>query len=259
MSLDLADHETGLPVPDDHKKQLKALQERLYRVQVAHIVHRRRAVIAFEGWDAAGKGGAIRRLCTKWDPRYFEVHPIAAPVEAAAERHYLWRFWNRLPAWRNISVFDRTWYGRVLVERVEGYADDAEWRRAYEEINRFEADQVASGTPIIKLFVHVTQETQDERLRARLDDPWKRWKTGADDYRNRAKRDAYTEALNDMFARTTTEVAPWTVIDGNNKKSARLAILAHIADRLEASCPTTTPDADPDVIALARDTIGYRG
>lgn len=257
MSIDLSAYEAAPSPPDDHKKQLRKLQQRLFRIQVAHIVHRRRAIVAFEGWDTAGKGGAIRRMCAKWDPRFFEVHPIAAPSKAEVERHFLWRFWTRLPAWRNISVFDRSWYGRVLVERVEGYASEAEWQRAYDEINRFEADQVAADTPVVKLFLHITQEEQDRRLADRLDDPWKRWKTGADDYRNRAKRAAYSEAIEEMLARTNTAVAPWIVIDANDKKTARLAVLAHVAEQLEAHCPATPPELDEDVAALAREAFGY--
>ncbi|MEE4348698.1 MAG: polyphosphate kinase [Pacificimonas sp.] len=257
MSLTLSDYEAAPPPPDDHRKRLRALQDKLFRIQVAHVVYRRRAVIALEGWDGAGKGGAIRRMCAKWDPRYFEVHPIGAPDKAELNRHFLWRFWTQLPAWRNIHVFDRSWYGRVLVERVEGFASDAEWRRAYDEINRFEADQAVAETPVIKLFMHITPEEQDRRLAARLSDPWKRWKTGADDYRNRAKRGAYTEAIHDMLAATDTEYAPWTVIDAGDKRSARLAVLEHVAERLSANCPLVPPELDPAVAALAKEALGW--
>lgn len=257
MTLDLSAYESERTAPEDYSRRLKALQKRLFQVQVAHIVHHRRAIILFEGWDAAGKGGAIRRLSAKWDARYFDVYPIAAPSAAEAERHYLRRFWQRVPAWRNLAVFDRSWYGRVLVERVEGFACDDEWARAYDEINRFEADQVASGTPIIKLFLHITQAEQDRRLASRLDNPWKRWKTGAEDYRNRARRPAYLAALDDMFARTHTDAAPWRIIDANDKRSARLDILTYVADRLEAGCPSTPPPADPETLTLAKAAFGY--
>lgn len=221
-------------------------------MQVAHILHKRRAVVMLEGWDAAGKGGIIQRLTAEWDPRYFEVWPIAAPSAEERARHFLWRFWRRLPGDGSIGVFDRSWYGRVLVERVEGFAGEAEWRAGYDEINAFEAQQVATGTTLVKLFVHITQAKQDEEFAERLDDPWKRWKTGDEDYRNRAKRADYLDAMHEMFARTDTAAAPWTVIDGNHKKPARLVALEAIADRLEAGVPMEPPALDPAFEARAR-------
>lgn len=250
-SIDLSDFEEGGKV-DDYADRLAALQERLGHIQTAHIIHKRRAIIVFEGWDAAGKGGIIKRLTAEWDPRYFEVWPISAPTPEELSHHFLWRFWRRLPAQHNIAVFDRSWYGRVLVERVEGFASEAEWRRGYAEINDFEAQQAETGAALIKLFVHVTQETQDKRLRERIESAWKRWKTGLDDYRNRARRADYLDAMHDMFARTNTEVAPWVVIDGNDKKAARIAALSAIADALEARVPMEPPALDPAVEAAAR-------
>lgn len=250
-SIDLSDYESGGKV-DDYHDRLTALQERLGHIQTAHIIHKRRAIIVFEGWDAAGKGGIIRRLTADWDPRYFEVWPIAAPTPEELSHHFLWRFWRRLPAQHNIAVFDRSWYGRVLVERVEGYASEAEWKRGYAEINDFEAQQAETGATLIKIFVHVTQKTQDKRLRERIETPWKRWKTGLDDYRNRARRADYLDAMHEMFARTNTEIAPWVVIDGNDKKAARIAALTAIADALEARVPMDPPALDPAVEAAAR-------
>ena len=250
-SIDLSDFEQGGKV-DDYHDRLTALQERLGHIQTAHIIHKRRAIIVFEGWDAAGKGGIIRRLTADWDPRYFEVWPIAAPTPEELSHHFLWRFWRRLPAQHNIAVFDRSWYGRVLVERVEGFASEAEWQRGYDEINDFEAQQAETGATLIKIFVHVTQKTQDKRLRERIETPWKRWKTGLDDYRNRARRADYLDAMHDMFARTNTEIAPWVVIDGNDKKAARIAALTAIADALEARVPMDPPALDPEVEAAAR-------
>lgn len=249
--IDLSDYETGGKV-DDYDDRLAALQERLSHIQTAHIVHKRRAIIVFEGWDAAGKGGIIQRLTADWDPRYFEVWPISAPTAEELSHHFLWRFWRRLPAQHNIAVFDRSWYGRVLVERVEGFASEAEWQRGYDEINAFEAQQAATGATLIKIFVHVTQETQDKRLRDRIESPWKRWKTGLDDYRNRARRADYLAAMHDMFARTNTDIAPWIVIDGNDKKAARIAALTAIADALAARVPMEPPALDPAVEAAAR-------
>lgn len=258
MTITLSDYETGAKFDGDANDALAALQERLERIQAAHITHGQRSVIMLEGWDAAGKGGIIKRMTALLDPRYFEVWPIGAPTDEEKARHFLWRFWKRLPGNREISIFDRSWYGRVLVERVEGFATEAEWRKGYDEINEFEAQLTGSRTNLVKLFVHVTQEEQDRRFADRLDDPWKRWKTGSEDYRNRAKRKEYLAALDEMFAQTDTRWAPWTVIDGNNKKAARIAALAHVADRLEAVVPMTPPDLDPAVAKLAGKAFGYK-
>ena len=256
MTIDLSDYEKGEKFDGDYEKALAKVQDRLARIQVAHIVHGRRSIILLEGWDAAGKGGIIQRLTAKWDPRHFEVWPISAPTPEEKARHFLWRFWNRLPGRSEISVFDRSWYGRVLVERVENFATEKQWRRAYDEINEFEAQQKEDGTNILKLFVHITQETQDDRLMARLQHPWKRWKTGAEDFRNRSRRADYLEAMADMFRNTDTRWAPWLVIDGNDKKAARIAALTTIADKLEKAIPMVPPPAGPDLIALAKATYG---
>lgn len=256
MSIDLSDFESGARYRGNYSDDLVALQERLGRILVAHIVHKRRSLIVCEGWDAAGKGGAIKRLTAEWDPRAFQVWPIKAPTDEEKARHFLWRFWNKLPGAGEIGVFDRSWYGRVLVERVEGFASQSEWRRAYDEINEFEAQQSYDGTTIVKLFFHVTQETQDARLKARLDHPWKRWKVTAEDFRNRARREDYLAATQDMFECTNTRWGPWTAIDGNNKKAARIAALTAVADALEAACPPKPPDADTEVEKLAREAFG---
>ena len=257
MTIDLSDYEKGEKFEGDYDEALKAAQERLSRVQAAYIAHGKRAMLVFEGWDAAGKGGAIGRLTAEFDPRYFEVWPVAAPTPAEKERHFLWRFWTKLPGAQDIAIFDRSWYGRVLVERVEGFCSEAEWKRGYDEINEFEAQQKDAGTTIVKLFLHITQEEQDKRITARLDHPWKRWKTGAEDFRNRARRKDYLKAMHDMFRLTDTRWAPWKVIDANHKKSARIAVLMHVADRLEASVKMTPPPLDPEVLMLAQDALGY--
>jgi polyphosphate kinase 2 (PPK2 family) len=259
MPIDLSDFETGAKYSGDYSDDLEALQERLSRILVSHIVHKRRAAIVCEGWDAAGKGGAIQRLTAEWDPRAFQVWPIRAPTEEEKGRHFLWRFWTKLPGAGEIAVFDRSWYGRVLVERVEGFASVGEWRRGYDEINEFEAQQNFDGTTIVKLFFHITQETQDKRLKARLDHPWKRWKVTADDFRNRARRDDYLAAVTEMLERTDTRWAPWTVIDGNDKKAARIAALTAVAEVLEAACPAKPPRPDPEIEALARQAFGKGG
>jgi polyphosphate kinase 2 (PPK2 family) len=251
MAIDLRDYESGASFKGGYAETVRELQERLARILVAHIVHKKRSVIVCEGWDAAGKGGAIQRLTGRWDPRAFRVWPVKAPTEEEKGRHFLWRFWRKLPGTGEIAVFDRSWYGRVLVERVEGLASEAEWRRAYDEINEFEAQQADDGTAIVKLFFHVTQEVQDERLKGRLDHPWKRWKVGEEDFRNRARRDDYLKAIKDMFAHTNTRWAPWHVIDGNNKKAARIAALSTIADVLEKKVPMQPPEPDAKVQVLA--------
>lgn len=258
MTISLSDYESGAKFDGDHSEALQALQERLERVQAAHITHGQRSVIMFEGWDAAGKGGIIKRMTALLDPRFFEVWPIGAPTEEEKARHFLWRFWKRLPGNREISIFDRSWYGRVLVERVEGFATEAEWRKGYDEINEFEAQLTGSRTNLLKIFVHLTQDEQDKRFADRLDDPWKRWKTGAEDYRNRAKRKDYLAAIDEMFAQTNTRWAPWKVIDGNNKKAARIAALTHVAEALETMVPMTPLDIDPAVAKLAGKAFGYK-
>jgi polyphosphate kinase 2 (PPK2 family) len=256
MAIDLKQFERGERFEGDYDAELKALQDRLARIQVAHIVHKRRSIVVFEGWDAAGKGGVIQRLTTEWDPRYFEVWPIAAPSAPEKDRHFLWRFWSRLPEAGDIAVFDRSWYGRVLVERVEGFATEAQWRRGYDEINEFEAQQKDDGASIVKLFIHITQEVQDERLARRLQDPWKRWKVNTEDFRNRGRRHDYLKALDDMFTHTDTRWAPWKIIDGNNKKAARIAALTYIADRLEAHVPMKPPELDSKIMETAMGVIG---
>lgn len=258
MAVDLGDFEKGAKYGGDYDADLLALQERLARIQAAHIIHQRESIILLEGWDAAGKGGIIQRLCAEWDPRYFQVWPIAAPTQAEKDRHFLYRFWTRMPGKREIAVFDRSWYGRVLVERVEGFASERDWSRGYDEINEFEAQLTEHGVTLIKLFTHVTQKEQDRRLADRLDNPWKRWKTGAEDFRNRARRSDYLRAYADMFDRTDTRWAPWTVIDSNNKKAARIAALTHVAERLEAAVPMVAPVADAEVVRLAEEAFGYK-
>jgi polyphosphate kinase 2 (PPK2 family) len=247
MAINLWDYETGTPFTGDYRETLDALQERVAELLVANHLHRRKAIIVFEGWDASGKGGAIQRLTAQCDPRLYKVWPIAAPDAEEKAYHYLWRFWQRLPAAGEIAIFDRSWYGRVLVERVEGFATRSEWRRAYDEINEFEALHAADGKIIIKLFFHVTPEVQDERFRARLEHPWKRWKISAEDMRNRARRKDYLEAIKDMFEQTDTRWAPWRVIDGNDKKAARITALTLVADALAAELPRDPPADSPEM------------
>lgn len=258
MKIKLSKFEKGDKFAGDYDDALVAVQDRLERIQVAHILHERPAIIVLEGWDAAGKGGIIKRLTAHWDPRFFEVMPIAAPSEVELAHHFLWRFWTRLPAKGHIAIFDRSWYGRVLVERVENYCSPSDWKRGYDEINAFEAQQIEADATIVKLFVHITQAKQDKELAERLDDPWKHWKTGPDDYRNRARRPDYLDAIHDMFERTSTKYAPWTVIDGNSRKAGRIAALTAIADQLEANVTMEPLAMDPDFEKQARAALTRR-
>jgi AMP-polyphosphate phosphotransferase len=255
-TIDLSKFEAGKKYDGDYDADLAALQDRLAELQALHIIHDRRTLIVFEGWDAAGKGGAIKRLTANWDPHYYQVYPISAPTPEEKEKHFLWRFWNKLPRAKEISVLDRSHYGRVLVERVEGFCTKEEWQRGFDEINEFELRQHQIGTNIIKLFLHVTQEAQDEVLQERLENPAKRWKVTADDFRNRAKREAYLEAMHDMFAKTDSKHAPWTIFDGNNQKAARIAVLRHVIAEMKQHVPADFPDVDAEVAKLAKATFG---
>jgi AMP-polyphosphate phosphotransferase len=256
MSIDLSNYESGKKYKGDYDADLANLQDQLTELQSLHIIHDCRTLIVFEGWDAAGKGGAIKRLTAQWDPRFYQVYPISAPTAEEKEKHFLWRFWNKLPRAKEISVFDRSHYGRVLVERVEGFCSKEEWQRGYDEINEFELRQHQIGTQIIKIFLDVTQEAQDEVLRERLEDPAKRWKVTADDFRNRSKRKAYLAAIDDMFAKTDKPHARWAVFDGNNQKAARIAVLSHIVAEMKRHVPDDFPEVDAEVAALARATFG---
>jgi AMP-polyphosphate phosphotransferase len=253
MPINLWDYEAGAPYEGDYKADLAELQERLAHLFVALHVHKQKAIVICEGWDAAGKGGAIQRLTAGCDPRAYRVWPIAAPTGEEKAHHYLWRFWQRMPTAGEAAIFDRSWYGRILVERVEGFAAEAEWRRAYDEINELEAQLSYDGTTIVKLFFHITQEEQDARLEKRLAHPWKRWKVTAEDLRNRDRRKDYLAALKDMFDHTDTRWAPWTAIDANDKKAARIAALTRVAEALAAALPAGPPPLDPDMERMIAD------
>jgi AMP-polyphosphate phosphotransferase len=210
----------------------KAFAEELEKYQGRlNLLHRKAndkglsTILVFEGWDAAGKGGAIRRLTAALDARSYQVIPIAAPTDEERAHHYLWRFWRHLPRAGRLTIFDRSWYGRVLVERVEGFAAEPEWRRAYSEINEFEDELVEHGTILIKYWVHITQDEQLRRFKEREKTQHKKWKLTDEDWRNRQKWNDYQAAVNEMVERTSTRVAPWTLVEGNDKYFARLKIL----------------------------------
>jgi len=186
-----------------------------------------------EGWDAAGKGGVIRRMSRAMDARFYQLVPIAAPTEEEKAHHYLWRFWKHLPRAGNTLIFDRSWYGRVLVERVESFATDKEWRRAYQEINDFERWLVDDGALVIKIYLHITKDEQLFRFKRREADPYKHWKISEEDWRNRKKWDQHNRAAEDMFEKTSTPDAPWHVVAGNYKWFARVKVVKIVVDRLE--------------------------
>ena len=198
------------------------------------------SLLAFEGWDAAGKGGAIRRILQALDPRDYRVIPTAAPTEEEHARHYLWRFWRHLPDPGKITIFDRSWYGRVLVERIEGFARPDEWQRAYDEINEFEQELVESGILICKYWLHISPEEQLRRFEERKNTPHKRWKLTDEDWRNREKWSEYEEAVNDMIQRTNTTLAPWTLVPANDKYTARIQVLDTVCDRLRSTLGKTS-------------------
>jgi AMP-polyphosphate phosphotransferase len=182
-------------------------------------------LVVFEGWDASGKGGAIKRLVAQLDPRHVRVKQFAAPTYDEKRHHWLARFWEPLPGWGGMAVFDRSYYGRVLVERVEGFAKQAEWKRAYQEIRDFERALSDDGTMIVKFWLHVSSAEQKKRFEERAENPLKRWKLTDEDWRNRKKRRAYVRALEDMFEETDTEFAPWTLVEGDSKRYARVKVL----------------------------------
>ena len=208
--------------------RLNQLSHRAQAQQVA-------AIAVFEGWDAAGKGGAIRRITRALDARYYRVIPIAAPTDEEKAHHYLWRFWRHLPRLGSLTVYDRSWYGRVLVERVEGFASTDEWMRAYHEINDFEEQLTSHGIALAKLWLHISPDEQMRRFHERETQPWKRYKITDEDYRNRDKWDAYRIAADDMIERTSTEYAPWTLVAANDKRHARIEVLKTLCRSLAAA------------------------
>lgn len=221
--------------PAVYEESLRDLQLALVRAQRKVVERRVPVVIVFEGMDAAGKGGAIKRLTAKLDPRGYAVYPIGPPDSHEASYHYLRRFWVRLPSYGRISVFDRSWYGRVLVERVEKLTPAKDWKRAYTEINEFERQLVDDDTVLVKFWLHITPDEQLRRFKARQADPYRRWKITKEDWRNREKWDQYVKAAEEMIARTSTNYAPWTVIPANDKLYARVQVLKTTLETLNAS------------------------
>lgn len=219
--------------PEEYRQTKKVLQKRLYELGHELYLSRRPVVLAFEGWDAAGKGGAIRRLAKGLDPRSYEVIPVAAPNKLELSHHYLWRFWNPFPKGGHFAIYDRSWYGRVTVERLEGFCSEAEWKRAYEEINEMEEQWSNHGTIIIKYWVHISKDEQLKRFEAREATSHKKWKITEEDWRNRDKWDDYKVAVEDMIDLTNKPNAPWIIVEGDNKHYARIKVLETTVKALE--------------------------
>jgi polyphosphate kinase 2 (PPK2 family) len=234
--------------PKGYTAQLIRFQLQLRELAYQLYAQKRTLVVVYEGWDAAGKGGNIRRVTERLDPRGYEVMSVAAPSGEDATHHYLWRFWRRLkpPDEKQILIFDRSWYGRVLVERIEGFCTTDEWKRAYREINQFERQLVDFRMILVKFWLQISPDEQLRRFREREEVAHKQWKITDEDWRNRSKWDHYEAAVNDMLLKTSTYSAPWTVVEGNDKRFARIKTVRTLVETLsrELSCQPTDPDSE---------------
>jgi polyphosphate kinase 2 (PPK2 family) len=248
--LDDVDLSSKLP-KKEAAERLAAAQERLLelRLVLGGLVGDRGigppVCVLFEGWDASGKGGAIKRLVAELDPRHVRVVQFAAPTYDEKRHHWLWRFWPVLPGWGGMSILDRSWYGRVLVERVEKFADKEQWGRAYDEINDFERMLTAEGMILVKFFMHLSDEEQLKRFEARERNPLKSWKLTDEDWRNRKQRRQYTAAIEEMLEKTDTQWAPWYLVEGDSKKSARVKVVETVNAALEAGMRARGIDPPP--------------
>ena len=218
---------------EEYKEKLKKLQKKMEKLHGELYRRRIPVVLGFEGWDAGGKGGAIKRLTQKMDPRGYVVNPTASPNDIEKAHHYLWRFWKAMPKDGHVAIFDRTWYGRVMVERIEGFCTKEEWQRAYKEINDMEKDLHDAGAIVIKFWMHIDKDEQERRFRERQENPEKQWKITDEDWRNREKWDQYEDSVNEMLLRTSTDYAPWVVVEGNDKYYARIKVLSTVVKAIE--------------------------
>ncbi|MEF3074987.1 polyphosphate:AMP phosphotransferase [Methylobacter sp. Wu1] len=218
-----------------YHEQLHFYQGKLSKLARLARQKKRSSILVFEGWDAGGKGGAIRRLIHALDARNYRVIPVSAPTDEERSRHYLWRFWRHIPRAGKITIYDRSWYGRVLVERVEGFAAECEWQRGYSEIVNFEEELMRAGIIILKFWLHIDKDEQLRRFQSREQISYKQYKITDEDYRNREKWAAYELAVNEMIVRTSTQTAPWTLVEGNDKKYARIKVLKSYCERLESA------------------------
>jgi len=231
--LDQLDLDKQIREKSDYREKLRALQLKLLHAQRLLQDTPKNLVLVFEGPDAAGKGGVIKRMTERLDPRLVRVWSVVKPTEEEKKHHYLWRFWSKIPGAGETAIFDRSWYGRVLVERVEGFAKKEEWKRAYREINELERTLVDSGSIVLKFFLHITKAEQLRRFERRAADPYKHWKISEEDWRNRRKWNEHLEAAEEMFARTNSRIAPWNLIEGNYKWFARIKVMKLLVKRLE--------------------------
>lgn len=236
---------------EEYKDALGKQQEKLFHVQQSYFHQKKRALVVFEGWDASGKGGAIRRITEKLDPRGVSVFPVAKPAKEDQDKHFLYRFWQHIPSPGTLKIFDRSHYGRVLVERVDQLIDEKTYKRGYDEINAFEKTLSDSGVRIIKLFMHISPKEQRERFEERLHNPFKRWKLTEEDLHNRKMRKEYVKAVNEMFERTHTSYAPWRIINGEYKWQARVDVLDTVVSRLSEGVDISPPPLDENLIAQA--------
>ncbi len=218
---------------EEYKKQLKYYQDKIAELHGEIYKARIPVILGFEGWDAAGKGGSIKRLTAKMDPRGYVVHPSASPTNIEKVHHYLWRFWTHIPKDGHITIFDRTWYGRVMVERIEGFCTTEDWQRAYQEINEMEKQFVEHGAIVIKFWLQIDKDEQERRFNDRMNDPNKQYKITDEDWRNREKWDEYEKAVDEMLVRTSTNAAPWVIVEGNSKYYARIKVLRTVVEAME--------------------------
>jgi AMP-polyphosphate phosphotransferase len=244
VPINLADFERGAPFADDYQAALTGLQERLSRAQLAQIVHRRRSIIVFEGQECSGKKAALTRLGAGLDPCHYSVQCVSPDRRQSTDGHWLARFWNRLPGAGNTAIFYHSWYRRVLEDRVMDLVTEKEWKRGFDEINEFEAQQRDYGTLLIKLYFHATDSVLDARIAERAADPWRQHLMEPAELRSKDGRDAYRLALGHVFKQTDTRWAPWTVIDANDEQAAQIAALTMVAEALEKAIPMQPPERD---------------
>jgi polyphosphate kinase 2 (PPK2 family) len=255
--LDQVDLSLQLPKPEA-KKELAEAQRRLVHLrlllggQIGPGDIGPPLCVVFEGWDASGKGGVIKRLVDHLDPRHVRVVQFAAPTYDEKRHHFLWRFWPVLPGWGGMAVFDRSWYGRVLVERVEGFASEEAWRRAYKEIVDFETTLAAEGMILVKFFLHTSPEEQLRRFESRRRDPYRAWKLTEEDWRNRQKRAEYAAAVDDMLECTDIPAGPWHVVPAEDKRYARVAVVRTVCEAVESALKARGIDPDPPLVAPTR-------
>lgn len=256
MHLKSVDLTQSLASKEIYEAALSDYQKQLSDLAVACYHNDERVVIVLEGWDAAGKGGCIRRIVDKLDPRSYSVYPIAAPNPIERQQHYLQRFWRRLPHKGHIAIFDRSWYGRVLVERIEQFATEEEWHRAFDEINSFERMLTDDGMVVVKLFLHISQGEQLRRYEERMSNPRKHWKLTEEDIRNRARADEYANAYEDMFKHCHTEFAPWHLIAAERKWFARVECMEAIVKIVSKNINVKLPVFSPEEVGDMRRQLG---